>query len=399
MGDLMYMPFPYVRNGKRVDGLTHPWPSACLGCKHRQCEDDESEEIGLCSYGYNYMRIDDLLLVAGVVVRDYPTSTKARAKALKAARAESIPSEHLRAISLRASARRQHDASQIEREKARVLREYRESEGYRADTLELLKPSLEQAFAQVHDYRRLTTLVIQNINVLLEQSHPGLNLEEQLRLSERPIRSMYWAARLMEFKLESALFMVHPERIDDPARRRLFRFHGLVRKYIGIYEAQMATRRITCREQGQSFGQLNENPDAVGVIPNAFIDNAIKYAPTGSEVVFSFSEDASTIRFSVGSLGPRINKADMEHVFDLFYRAPAAIQTSEDGTGFGLALAQHVADRIEANLEVTQDGHEQSKGFFWTTFSAELKKRPQEEGTAHLYRARGRVPGGARPTA
>ncbi|MFE4727348.1 ATP-binding protein [Microbacterium sp. NPDC056736] len=262
----------------------------------------------------------------------------------------------------------------------------------------MLKPSLEQAFAQVHDYRRLTTLVIQNINVLLEQSHPGLDLEEQLRRSERPVRSMYWAARLMEFKLESALFMVHPERIDDPVRRRAFRFHGLVRKYVGIYEAQMATRGITYREQGQSFGQLNENPDAVGVIPNAYIDNAIKYAPTGSEIVISFNEDASTIRFSVGSLGPRISKTDMEHLFDLFYRAPAAIETSEDGTGFGLALAQHVAERIEAKLEVTQDGHEQSKGYFWTTFSAELKKRPQEEGAASLYRARGRVPGGARPT-
>lgn len=391
---LTFLPFPYVHDGKRHEGLTHAWPEPCKRCD-RQCESDQSHEIGLCTYGLNYLRIDDSLLIAGVVAKDDPRISKNRSKMLKAARGDVVPSGQIKAVATRAASVAKDFDDELEKQKANILAEYRETEGYKADIVSLLKPSLEQTFAQVHDYRQLTSQIIQNVNVILQQANPGKTLDEQLDAAPRPIRSIYWAARLMEFKLDSALFLVYPERIRDASKRRSFRFHGSVMKYLAIYEPQMNARRITHSEIGQSFGSLNENPDAIGVIPHAFIDNAIKYAPDGSEIFLTFAETAESISLSVRSLGPRITKAERDHIWDLFFRAAAASETSEDGTGFGLGLARHVADEVGAKLSFSQESVADRRGYFWTTFSAEFRKAPPDAERSPLLRARDRARGGA----
>lgn len=137
-----------------------------------------------------------------------------------------------------------------------------------------------------------------------------------------------------------------------------------------------------------------ENPDAIGVIPHAFIDNAIKYAPDGTEILLTFAENAQTISFSVGSLGLQITKSEREHIFDLFFRAAAAGETSVDGTGFGLGLAQHIATEVGAKLGVSQEAKPSRPGNYWTTFSAEFQKAAPDRERSVLVRARERTRGG-----
>ena len=315
---------------------------------------------------------------------------------LASVRAAAVPSASLLAVAARAAEVHDSDVGEVERGKLQALAEYRETESYKKDIVNLLQPSLQQAFAQVHDYRQLITQVIQNVNVILNQSQPGKDLDDQLAGAPKAVQSIYWAARLMEFKLESALFLVHPERIHDASRERSFRFHGAVMKYLAIYEPQMNAHRITHRENGQSFGHLVGNPDALGVIPHSFIDNAIKYAPDGSEIVLSFAETNESISFSVGSFGPRIAKDEQSHLFDLFFRGAAAQQSAEDGTGFGLGLAQHIADETGTRLSVDQDSKATDAGYFWTTFGAVFqKKSARDEQPSRLHRTRQRTRGGS----
>jgi two-component system sensor histidine kinase MprB len=68
------------------------------------------------------------------------------------------------------------------------------------------------------------------------------------------------------------------------------------------------------------------------------LDNAVKWSPPGAPVEVSVNGGAVTVR----DHGPGIAEDDLPHVFDRFYRAPAA--RGLPGSGLGLAIVKHVAD-------------------------------------------------------
>ncbi len=68
------------------------------------------------------------------------------------------------------------------------------------------------------------------------------------------------------------------------------------------------------------------------------LDNAVKWSPPGAPVEVSVSAGEATVR----DHGPGIAEDDLPHVFDRFYRAPAA--RGLPGSGLGLAIVKHVAD-------------------------------------------------------
>jgi two-component system sensor histidine kinase MprB len=68
------------------------------------------------------------------------------------------------------------------------------------------------------------------------------------------------------------------------------------------------------------------------------LDNAVKWSPPGQPVEVAVSAGEVTVR----DHGPGIAEEDLPHVFDRFYRAPAA--RGLPGSGLGLAIVKHVAD-------------------------------------------------------
>jgi signal transduction histidine kinase len=74
-----------------------------------------------------------------------------------------------------------------------------------------------------------------------------------------------------------------------------------------------------------------------GAIAN-LIDNAVKWSPEGAPVEVSVRDGTVTVR----DHGPGIDAADLPHIFDRFYRAPAA--RTLPGSGLGLAIVRQVAE-------------------------------------------------------
>jgi two-component system sensor histidine kinase MprB len=80
-----------------------------------------------------------------------------------------------------------------------------------------------------------------------------------------------------------------------------------------------------------SPGQLER---AVGNL----LDNAAKWSPPGGTVEVTVGDGEVDVR----DHGPGIDPADLPHVFDRFYRAPAARRTP--GSGLGLAIVRQAAE-------------------------------------------------------
>ena len=71
------LPFPHYNKNSRYDGSMLSWPLICQNCKQEICRNAKNNEISICSYGYNYVKIDNNITLAGFLLRDYQQYNKA----------------------------------------------------------------------------------------------------------------------------------------------------------------------------------------------------------------------------------------------------------------------------------------------------------------------------------
>jgi two-component system sensor histidine kinase KdpD len=81
------------------------------------------------------------------------------------------------------------------------------------------------------------------------------------------------------------------------------------------------------------------------------LDNAAKYAPTGSRIDLRARREGDVVVLEVADEGPGIPDGDLERIFDKFYRVQAQ-DRQRAGTGLGLAICRGFVEaqggRIEA---------------------------------------------------
>jgi signal transduction histidine kinase len=84
------------------------------------------------------------------------------------------------------------------------------------------------------------------------------------------------------------------------------------------------------------------------------IDNALRHTPAGVRIEVGGERTPAGIALSVSDNGPGVAPADVEAIFQRFYRAGAAHRAS--GTGLGLALVAAIADLHGLDCRASDNG-------------------------------------------
>ena len=84
------------------------------------------------------------------------------------------------------------------------------------------------------------------------------------------------------------------------------------------------------------------------------IDNALGHTPAGVRIEVGGERPQRGSRLSVSDNGPGVAPADMEAIFQRFYRAGEAHRSS--GTGLGLALVAAIAELHGLNCRACDNG-------------------------------------------
>ncbi len=80
--------------------------------------------------------------------------------------------------------------------------------------------------------------------------------------------------------------------------------------------------------------------------------NAIRYTPAGGSVCVALGVEAGHVTIVVADSGVGIPPADLDRVFERFYRVDAARDRETGGTGLGLAIVRHVAETHGGDVAV-----------------------------------------------
>jgi signal transduction histidine kinase len=97
-------------------------------------------------------------------------------------------------------------------------------------------------------------------------------------------------------------------------------------------------------------------PSSIDQIIDAYLDNALDFAPDGSAITIRASSINNEIHLHIIDTGPGLTQEQISRAFDRFWRGRA----DGTGTGLGLAIVARLADVIGGQVKLSQvfaDGH------------------------------------------
>jgi len=88
-------------------------------------------------------------------------------------------------------------------------------------------------------------------------------------------------------------------------------------------------------------------------IINNLVSNAIRYTPSGGSVSVSLDYDEDMAKLKVTDSGIGMTEEEQKHIFEKFYRGPAAKKMVSQGLGMGLNIASRLARAQSGSLTVS----------------------------------------------
>ena len=105
--------------------------------------------------------------------------------------------------------------------------------------------------------------------------------------------------------------------------------------------------RITLTVAGVAGARVLGNARQLGVAVGNLVENAIVYSDTGARVVVAAHVQARSdddyVELTVSDTGIGIPPAELDRIFERFYRVDYARSRANGGTGLGLAIVKHIA--------------------------------------------------------
>ncbi len=98
---------------------------------------------------------------------------------------------------------------------------------------------------------------------------------------------------------------------------------------------------------------IHGDRDAIEQILLNLIDNAIKYAAQGGELIVDLRSNPDKIELSLTDRGPGIPSSQRQKIFDKFHRLDSSLTSSQPGAGLGLSIARQLARGMGGELRCT----------------------------------------------
>ncbi|MGD0624225.1 MAG: ATP-binding protein [Thermodesulfobacteriota bacterium] len=114
----------------------------------------------------------------------------------------------------------------------------------------------------------------------------------------------------------------------------------------------------------QSLPVIKMDRERILQVLRNFIGNAVKFTPTGGQVIVSAVAKEGTLKVCVKDTGPGIPKENLTTVFDKFQQGPRQDSNLMKGTGLGLAIAKHIVAAHRGKIWAESEAGQGSSFFF-----------------------------------
>ena len=239
-----------------------------------------------------------------------------------------------------------------------------------ADSIEQLENMRSSFIANVsHDLRTPMTTIIGFVEGIMDGTIPeekrqwylSIVLDESRRLS-RIVTDL-----LDLSKLEQGSFNIEPREFD---------INELMRLSIIKFEKRITEKNISLTVGFESENlRVNADKDAIQRVITNLFDNAIKFTPEGGFIDVNTGVKEGRAFVSIQNSGMGIEKKDLMHIFDRFYKSDKSRSLDKNGAGLGLYIVKSI---IQAHGEKVWAESEPGE---FTRFSFTLAKVNERKKT------------------
>jgi signal transduction histidine kinase len=167
------------------------------------------------------------------------------------------------------------------------------------------------------------------------------------------------------------------EELASSARAEVDRLHALTEKILLATQLEITTLplekasvdaadivRKVCRSAELTYGQqhtircqvphelpLNSDGQALRSIAENLVENACKYAPSGTAVEVQLTQHADRAELFVSDEGPGVPPEERALIFRKFHRGGEEATRNTKGTGLGLYIVDRLAHRLGGRVE------------------------------------------------
>jgi signal transduction histidine kinase len=128
---------------------------------------------------------------------------------------------------------------------------------------------------------------------------------------------------------------------DAPARRQRVDLGQLVYVQLDRLSRYAADRDVKLHVDCPTPVRVVGNPADLRLIVANLLENAVQYNRAGGEARARLRREDATVVLEVADTGVGIPEADLDRVFERFYRVDKARSRLAGGTGLGLSIALH----------------------------------------------------------
>ncbi len=218
---------------------------------------------------------------------------------------------------------------------------------------------LREEFIEIvsHQLRAPVTNIKWTLEYLEEKNHQALtNFESYLEILKENTKRMENLINdlVVLNKVREKAFLKNKIETD---------INSFIKKIIQTFQpfAQASNIEIHCCLPSNPL-KASISPDALKILVENLIDNAIKYNKSGGKVKITVTKKGKKLLIKVEDTGIGISENEKPFIFEKFFRGRKAFQKNPQGSGLGLHIAREIVQSLGGKIKFFS---KQNKG---TTF-------------------------------
>jgi two-component system, OmpR family, sensor histidine kinase SenX3 len=215
----------------------------------------------------------------------------------------------------------------------------------------------ESEAQRVHDVRRDFVANISHelktpIGALSLLSEAVLGAKEDSEAVSRFAARMQVESKRLTDLVQEIIQLSRVQDSDPLKEAQLISSSDIIKEALDQCRTTADSRQITLAFQDSEDGLILGDRDQLTMAIHNLIENAINYSPVDTKVAVSASIENEILTITVADQGIGIPEAEVERIFERFYRVDPARSRETGGTGLGLSIVKHIITKHGGEISV-----------------------------------------------
>jgi signal transduction histidine kinase len=189
------------------------------------------------------------------------------------------------------------------------------------------------------------------VSVLRSRADVALSRDRKTEAYVDALKAVGLEAERMGRIVDDLLILARADAGERAIVRKPFYLDDLAADAVSGVQVLAETRGVDLRVSEFEEAPVDADPALVRQLLVIFLDNAVKFTPTGGRVSLSVKSAAGRAVVTIEDTGVGIAPAELPRIYDRFYRGDDARRRS-DGAGLGLSIAKWIADTHDARIDL-----------------------------------------------